>query len=56
VLTAREVALGNEPPPTEVKKSKPVYRPPKEPELEDLEDDMGSAEIRGVGNPNFGTD
>jgi len=56
VLEAREVALGNQPPPTEKKKAEPVYVPPKEPELSDLEDDVGPTEIRRPGNPNFGND
>ena len=56
VLMAREVALGNEPPPTEKKAAKPVYVPPKEPELSDLEEEVGPTVIRRPGNPNFGND
>jgi AcrR family transcriptional regulator len=54
VLTARDVALGNAPPPTAKVKAKPVYIPPKEPDLSDLEDELGPTKVERAGDPNFG--
>jgi len=54
VVLAKDVALGNAPAPTAKKTVKPTYVPPKEPDLSDLEDELGPTKVERAGDPNFG--